>query len=278
MTIAEAVSQIKNKLAGADIDTPFLDAQLIVGKGTGMTRVQILTYPDKILSETEICKINEMCAKRIKRMPMQYILGVCEFMGLEFKVNEHTLIPRGDTEILAEEALRLIKEKDYKTVLDIGTGSGAIAVSIAKFTDTKVTAIDISQRALTIAKENAEKNGVNVKFIESDLFAEVTGRFDLIVSNPPYIEKDIIKTLDPDVRDYEPLSALDGGRDGLDFYRKISVRCNEFLNKNGSLIFEIGYNQGSAVCGLLEGNMFEQVSIKRDLAGLDRVVIGYKIC
>lgn len=278
MTIAEAVSQIKNKLAGADIDTPFLDAQLIVGKGTGMTRVQILTYPDKILSETEICKINEMCAKRIKRMPMQYILGVCEFMGLEFKVNEHTLIPRGDTEILAEEALRLIKDKGYKTVLDIGTGSGAIAVSIAKFTDTKVTAIDISQRALTIAKENAEKNGVSVKFIESDLFAEVTGRFDLIVSNPPYIEKDIIKTLDPGVKDYEPLSALDGGIDGLDFYRKISGRCSEFLNKNGSLIFEIGYNQGRTVCGLLDGNMFERVSIKKDLAGLDRVVIGYKMC
>lgn len=278
MTIAEAVSQIRNRLAETDIDTPYLDAQLIVGKGTGMTRVQVLTYPDKILSETEICKINEMCAKRIKRMPMQYILGVCEFMGLEFKVNEHTLIPRGDTEILAEEALKLINDKGYNTVLDIGTGSGAIAVSIAKLTNTKVTAVDISQKALEVAKENAERNGVSIKFIESDLFNKVTDKYDLIVSNPPYIEKNIIKTLAPDVRDYEPLSALDGGMDGLEFYRKIIDRCSEFLNKNGSLIFEIGYNQGNDVCNLLGKNMFEQVSIKKDLAGLDRVVIGYKIC
>lgn len=278
MTVAKAVNNIKEKLSAAGIDTASLDAQLIAGKALNMTRVQILTYPDKILTEEEKCKINEMFLKRINRMPMQYILGECEFMGLNFKVNSNTLIPRGDTEILVEKAIELINENNYKYVLDIGTGSGAIAVSIAKYTGAKVTAVDISNEAIMVAKENATNNEVNIEFINSDLFEDVTGSYDLIVSNPPYIEKDVIKTLEPDVKDYEPVIALDGGCDGLDFYKSITKDCCKYLNENGSIIFEIGYNQGEVVSSLLSAYNFGKISVKKDLAGLDRVVIGYKLC
>lgn len=278
MTVAKAVNNIKEKLSATGIDTASLDAQLIVGKALNMTKVQILTYPDKILTEEEKCKINEMYLKRINRMPMQYILGECEFMGLNFKVNSNTLIPRGDTEILVEKAIELINENNYKYVLDIGTGSGAIAVSIAKYTGAKVTAVDISNEAIMVAKENATNNEVNIEFINSDLFEDVTGSYDLIVSNPPYIEKDVIKTLEPDVKDYEPVIALDGGCDGLDFYKSITKDCCKYLNENGSIIFEIGYNQGEVVSSLLSAYNFGKISVKKDLAGLDRVVIGYKLC
>lgn len=278
MTVAKAVNNLKEKLSSAGIDTALLDAQLIVGNAAKMSRVQILTYPDKILTENEKCKINEMSFKRINRMPMQYILGVCEFMGLNFKVNENTLIPRGDTEILVEKAIELINKNKYKSVLDIGTGSGAIAVSVAKYTDAKVTAVDISNEAINVAKENAEQNGVNVEFINSNLFSNINEKFDLILSNPPYIEKDVIKTLEPDVKDYEPMLALDGGVDGLDFYKSITKDCCKYLNKNGSIAFEIGYNQGETVSSLLNAYNFDKISIEKDLAGLDRVVIGYRLC
>lgn len=277
MNVKEAVQEVRKKLAESTTDTPLLDAQLIVGKAAGMTRVQILTYPDKELNENEICKINEMCSERIKHRPMQYILGVCEFMGLDFKVNSHTLIPRGDTEILVERAIEIVKKNTYNSVLDIGTGSGAIAVSIAKYTNTHVDAVDISEGALKTAIENGSNNGVNVNFFKSDLFSEVNEKYDIILSNPPYIEKDVIETLEPDVKDYEPLSALDGGNDGLDFYRRIINDIDSYINKNGCVIFEIGYNQGDKVSKLLSEKGFENISVEKDLSGLDRVVIGYKI-
>ena len=277
MNVKEAVQEVRKKLAESTTDTPLLDAQLIVGNAAGMTRVQILTYPDKELNENEICKINEMCSERIKHRPMQYILGVCEFMGLDFKVNSHTLIPRGDTEILVERAIEIVKKNTYNSVLDIGTGSGAIAVSIAKYTNTHVDAVDISEGALKTAIENGSNNGVNVNFFKSDLFSEVNEKYDIILSNPPYIEKDVIETLEPDVKDYEPLSALDGGNDGLDFYRRIINEIDSYLNKNGCVIFEIGYNQGDKVSKLLSERGFENISVEKDLSGLDRVVIGYKI-
>ncbi len=277
MNVKTAVQEVRKKLAENNTDTPLLDAQLIVGKAANMTRVQILTYPDKILSETEICKINEMCNERIKRKPMQYILGVCEFMGLNFKVNSHTLIPRGDTEILVEKAIETVKRNNYRSVLDIGTGSGAIAVSMAKFTNAQVSAVDISEGALETAVENGRENGVKVNFFISDIFDNVNEKYDIILSNPPYIERDIIKTLEPDVKDYEPLSALDGGYDGLDFYRRIIKDIDSYLNEGGCVVFEIGYNQGDNVSKMLYEKNFKNISVEKDLSGLDRVVIGYKI-
>lgn len=277
MNVKKAVQEVRKKLAENNIDTPLLDAQLIVGKAADMTRVQILTYPDKELNENEICKINEMCSERIKRKPMQYILGVCEFMGLNFKVNSHTLIPRGDTEILVERAIEIVKRNNYSSVLDIGTGSGAIAVSVAKYTNAHVSALDISEDTLETAIENGINNEVNVNFFTSDLFSKVNESYDIILSNPPYIESEVIKTLEPDVKDYEPVSALDGGNDGLDFYRRIIDDIGSYLNKNGCVIFEIGYNQGDKVSNLLCEKGFENITVEKDLSGLDRVVIGYKI-
>ncbi|MDO4301951.1 MAG: peptide chain release factor N(5)-glutamine methyltransferase [Clostridia bacterium] len=277
MTVVQAVNNLKERFSSAGIDTAALDAQLIVGNAMGMSRVQILTYPEKILTENEKCKINEMFLKRINRMPMQYILGVCEFMGLDFKVNSDTLIPRGDTEILVEKAIEMINKNGYKSVLDIGTGSGAIAVSVAKYTAAKVTAADISNKAISVAKRNAADNGVSVEFINSDLFSNINKKYDLILSNPPYIEKDIIKTLEPDVKDYEPMLALDGGIDGLDFYKRITKDCCKYLNENGSIAFEIGYNQSEAVSSLLGAYDFDRISVEKDLAGFDRVVIGHNL-
>ena len=277
MNVKEAVQEVRKKLAENNIDTPLLDAQLIVGNAADMTRVQILTYPDKKLNENEICKINEMCSERIKHKPMQYILGVCEFMGLNFNVNSYTLIPRGDTEILVERAIEIVKRNNYNSVLDIGTGSGAIAISMAKYTDADISAVDISEGALKTAIENGRNNGVNVNFFISDLFSKVNEKYDIILSNPPYIEKDVIETLEPDVKDYEPLSALDGGNDGLDFYRRIINEIDSYLNKKGCVIFEIGYNQGDKVSKLLFERGFVNISVEKDLSGLDRVVIGYKI-
>ncbi len=278
MTAREAVIEVKNRLEESNIPSALLDAELIVGRAAGMTRALLLAHPERELDEKESGYIRDMLKKRLSRIPMQYILGSCEFMGFNFNVNRSTLIPRSDTETVVEKAIDIIKEKKYKTALDIGTGSGAIAVSIAKYTDTAVTASDISQSAIDTARLNAEQNNVSVDFVKSDMFSELEGRFDIIISNPPYIERDVIKTLEPEVRKYEPITALDGGEDGLCFYRVITKEAPKHLNKGGALIFEIGCNQAYAVKKLMKINNFDEISVNKDLSGLDRVVIGFKIC
>lgn len=209
---------------------------------------------------------------RSTHYPLEYILGKQEFMGLEFKVNENVLIPRQDTEILVEGAL---KSSQGKKVLDMCTGSGCIAVSIAKLGNvSEMHAVDISRGALEVANENAVKNDVNVKFIESNLFEQVSERYDMIVSNPPYIESAVIETLMPEVREFEPRLALDGTENGLYFYREISNQAPEYLTEEGEIFFEIGYNQGEAVTNILREAGFSLVEVRKDLAGLDRVVYG----
>lgn len=277
-TVSEVLSKLKSEFSALNIDTFSIDAQLIVTNALDISRVKLLTYPDMKIADKQYSDILAMAEKRKKFMPMQYILGYCEFMGLEFKVNENTLIPRGDTELLVENAIATINNSGFNSVLDIGTGTGAIAISVAKYTDVKnVTAVDISEGAIEVAKINAENNNVNVNFVKSNLFENVVGKFDIILSNPPYIETSIIDTLEPNVKDYEPLLALDGGEDGLIFYRKIVQNCHKFLNKGGYIMFEIGYNQGKAVKNILENADFLDICIKKDLAGMDRLVIGKKI-
>ncbi len=274
-TIQAVLDSVRTELRSADIESFSIDSQLIVSEALGIDKIQLVTHNTDEISGDKLNIIKEYTARRLKKEPMQYILGHCEFMGLDFKVNRNTLIPRADTENLVEEAVNIIKEKGCKSVLDIGTGSGAIAVSIGKYTDADVTAVDISKAALNIAEENARLNNVNVDFIESDLFENVKGCFDMIVSNPPYIETATIDKLDAGVKDFEPLSALDGGYDGLCFYRKITEVSPRFLKKGGCIIFEIGYNQGSALSRMLNEKGFKNVSVRKDLAGLDRVVTGY---
>ncbi|MBQ6555376.1 MAG: peptide chain release factor N(5)-glutamine methyltransferase [Firmicutes bacterium] len=271
-TVKQALKSVKDSLKKANIDTWSIDGDLLVMEAAGLSRMQLVTRDDSVFTAEQEQKLETLLEKRLTYMPMQYILGRCEFMGLMFSVNENVLIPRPDTEILVEKVL----EYKPKTVLDIGTGSGAIAVSLAKYGAESVAAVDISEKALETAAKNAALNGVDVKFIKSDIFENVSGSFDAIVSNPPYIVRGVIPTLDRQVKDFEPMLALDGGEDGLDFYKVIVSEAKEHLNANGLLAFEIGYDQGESVSALMRGAGFKDIEVTKDLAGLDRVVTGIK--
>lgn len=218
---------------------------------------------------------------RCSGVPLQYITGHQEFMGLDFEVNESVLIPRQDTEVLVEEALNVIKDRGrkIKKVLDLCTGSGAVGISIAKLSGADVTASDISEEAVATAKRNAGKNDAKVTFVVGDLFAPFKKKFgkvkfDMIVSNPPYIPTDVIDGLQAEVKDHEPRLALDGGSDGLRFYRQILHEAPDFLRKEGLMLLEIGCEQAAAVASLAEAEKrYGGISIIRDFAGLDRVAV-----
>lgn len=212
--------------------------------------------------------------KRAQRIPVQQITGKQVFCGLEFQVNEHVLIPRQDTECLVEEVLKKVKAGDR--ILDVCTGSGCIIISIQKLMRDQCScfATDISKEALKIAQKNAAHQKAEITFWQGDLFASVEGMFDCIVSNPPYIESREITQLMPEVRDHEPLLALDGREDGLFFYRKIIKEAKNYLQPGGWLLFEIGYLQGDAVSALLTESGYQNVTVKQDLAGLDRIVLA----
>lgn len=213
--------------------------------------------------------------KRAEHIPLQYITGEQEFMGLRFKVNSNVLIPRQDTETLVEETLNICRPN--MRVLDMCTGSGCVIISLNKnMTDLECVGSDISKQALLVAKENGKLHEVNVEWERSDLFENIKGTFDVIISNPPYIPTQEITKLMPEVRDFEPYDALDGKEDGLYFYRQIIAQAGEYLNNGGYLLFEIGYDQGQAVLDLLTEAGFCDVMVRKDLAGLDRVVKGRK--
>ena len=269
-TVKEVLNDTKKRLKEQGIDTFSLDSSLLVSEVTGFTKIQLVTHDRDEVTVEQLDRLENLVEERLKNKPMQYILGHCEFMGLDFKVTENTLIPRGDTENIVEEVIATIEDSGYNTVLDMCTGTGAIAISVAHYTKAKVTASDIS-------RENAQNLNADVNFIESDLFENINEKFDVIVSNPPYIESEVIPTLMEQVKDYEPMLALDGGKDGLDFYRNIINQANNYINQNGCIVFEIGYNQGGQVKSLLENAGFVNINVKQDLAGLDRLVIGFKL-
>ncbi len=259
------------------IDEAEADASLILMRQLGFTKMQLYTKDDYVPDENQMRKIDYWVLKRLEGCPVQYLLGKKEFMGLDFKVSDFVLIPRCDTEVLVEEVLKRVSEKGYKTGLDIGTGSGAIAVSLAYYNkNIEMTACDISEKALIIARQNAKDHKADIRLVKSDLFENISDKFDFIVSNPPYIRTEVIPTLEDKVKNYEPLTALDGGEDGLVFYKKITVSALTHLNENGMLAYEIGYDQGAAVRDILKEKGFKNIEIKKDLAGLDRVAVGYK--
>ncbi len=244
------------------------DVDWIFTEVTGVNRAALPTI--KSVTKEQLDKAIKFAEERKAGKPLQYSFGYTDFYGLKINVRDGVLIPRPETELLAE---RVIKIADGKSVLDLCTGSGAIAVAVAKNATCKVAASDISDTALTIARENAAQNSAEITFVSSDLFEKIEGKYDIIVSNPPYIPTADIEKLDDTVRAYEPLSALDGGEDGLDFYRRISTQCRDYMNDNGTLMLEIGINQAEAVKELLK-DKFENIEVIKDLEGIDRIVVA----
>lgn len=287
MTYRELFCQGKGTLAAAGIVESDLDARLLLEHVCGTNRNDLLVHGDQEVTDEQQKRYEGLLQKRAKRIPLQHLTGVQEFMGLAFQVNEYVLIPRQDTEILVEEVLRHLH--DGMRVLDMCTGSGCILISLLHYSnDCEGVGVDISPEALKVARENARNLlGTNlqasgncselperVRFVESNLFENVTGKFDIIVSNPPYICSEVIETLEPEVRDHEPRGALDGTADGLFFYRKIVEESKNYLLGGGKLFFEIGYDQGLSVSALMEQAGFVDIEVLKDYAGLDRVVYG----
>lgn len=277
-TLTQVLQEGKKRLKNANKDNYAFEAELLLMDVCRINRVALLTQGDaKITFENEE-KYNWYLTQRESNRPLQYILGQCEFMGLTFRVGEGVLIPRGDTEVLVESVLEISKREKIKKVIDVGTGSGCIPICLTYFGQMDAVGLDISPVALDFARKNGEDNQVVVDWIESDLFSAVPvklkGRVDAIVSNPPYISKEAIEGLMPEVRDYEPRNALDGGKDGLDFYRGIVEESCFWLREGGWLFFEIGYDQGRALLEMMNRAGFSQCSLQQDLAGLDRVVFG----
>lgn len=223
----------------------------------------------ELVTVCESQEILRLVGERLSGKPLQHILGDTVFYGIEIKTDSRALIPRIDTEILCEHAIKASKQK---AVLDLCTGTGCLAIAVSKLAQANVVAVDISDDALTLAKENAEKNDVKIEFIKSDMFENLAGRkFDVIVSNPPYIKTEEIETLSVEVKDFEPHLALDGGKDGLDFYRIIAKECKNYLNKNGVLLLEVGINQAQDVVSLFDD--VKRTDIIKDYCGVDRVVV-----
>ena len=265
------------RLEKAGIPEAKLDAWYLLEYETGVSRAMFFTDPDREIEKEQAEHYQKDIETRVGRIPLQHITGEQEFMGLNFKVNEHVLIPRQDTETLVEEALKKIRP-DLQ-ILDMCTGSGCILESILKFAERKGihmsgTGCDISKEALKVAKENDSRLQTNAMFIQSDLFEHITEKFDMIVSNPPYIRTEEISRLEDEVKLHDPWIALDGKEDGLYFYRLIVKESVKHIKKGGYLLFEIGFDQGKDVTGLLEEQGYEEIQVKKDLAGLDRVVIG----
>ena len=260
-------------LAQAGIDEAELDARYILEYITGLNSAQYFINSEDIIEKDKAEEFFRLIERRSKRIPLSYVIGTRDFFGLTFKVDENVLIPEQETELLVEE---VIKHSEGKSVLDMCTGSGCIAISIALFgKPSRVSASDISPKALEVARENAKSlKAGEISFIQGDMFENVTEKFDIIVSNPPYIETKVIDELMPEVRDYIPRLALDGDIDGLKFYRIISKEAVKKLNKNGRIFYEIGYNQSRAVASILLENGFTDVKIMKDYSGLDRIVMA----
>ena len=230
---------------------------------------------DEIEDISKLDTLNEYVEKRLGHMPIQYILTKAYFCGLPFYVNENVLIPRFDTEVLVEEVLKISKKDKSKRILDMCTGSGAIAIALKKLGGfDRVDALDISDNALEVAKRNAKELDLDINFLKSDMFSSLTceNKYDIIVSNPPYIQSDVVDTLESEVKDFEPRLALDGDVDGMKFYKIIAENYENYLADNGVLALEIGYDEADDIRALFEG---KNVVIKKDLANLDRVAIIY---
>ncbi len=276
-TVQKTLLYGKNFLKENNIISYDIDAKVLLMHVLNIDKVTLLTSNDDI-SDADYNKYLSVLERRKNFEPCAYIVNKQEFMALPFYVDENVLIPRGDTEILVEEAIGLIKKYKFKTMLDLCTGQGAIAISTSHYTGIKAVASDISEKALEIAKKNALTNNVseNITFLHSDLYENITGKFDLIVSNPPYIALDEMNDLMSDVKDYEPRIALTDESDGLTFYKNIIENAHTYLNDGGYILLEIGYNQKEDVEKILLQNSFNNVKVLKDLNEHNRVLCARK--
>ena len=278
MTYRECYEKGCLALQTAGIEEATLDARLLLEAVCGTNRNDLLVHGEQLVTPEAEEKYLGWIGQRAEHIPLQQLTGEQDFMGLTFAVNEHVLIPRQDTEILVEEVLKELH--DGMRVLDMCTGSGCILLSLLHYSNAcEGLGVDLSADALEVAEQNAETlldaaNADRVHFLQSDLFDKVEGKFEIIVSNPPYIPTDVIPQLMPEVQVFEPIEALDGKEDGLYFYRKIVEQSKDYLNSGGSLMFEIGYDQGKDVSKMMTDAGFSNVCVKKDLAGNDRVVTG----
>ena len=273
MTYQEALRYGQIRLIAAGVLEVESDAWLLMSAVCRIDRNFYYVYGNEEMIKEQEKEYMALLERRAERIPLQYITGEQDFMGLNFKVNPGVLIPRQDTETLVEEVLKAVTPG--MEVLDLCTGSGCIAVSLAKFVPgAKVQGVDISPEALKVSEENARRNGVNVHFFLSDMFGQVEGKFDVIVSNPPYIPTGEIQGLMPEVKDFEPHLALDGKEDGLWFYRILAGEGKKYLKPKGTLMVEIGCDQGKDVSRIFKDNGYCDIKVIKDLAGLDRVVTG----
>ncbi len=270
-------------LGNREYSEPVLEVVFLLSNLLGVDETHIYTYGEKEVPKAIEEEFLEKIALRKKGYPLQYILKEVEFMGLKFYVNEGVLIPRQDTEILVEYILNIMDEKKEYTIIELGTGSGCISLSLANYFKGKVSiyGVDINDEALKIAKKNLEdlKLENKVKLLKGDLFQGIESlqlekKVDIIISNPPYIPNKTIEGLQDEVKKYEPIEALDGGEDGLNFYRRIIPESRKYLKKSGLVALEIGYDQGEKVSSLFKYEGYENIRIIKDLQGLDRVVVG----
>lgn len=279
MVIKELIRKVSDTLKENGSDNPVFEAHLIIRTILSLSPIDVVLKSSEIVSEENISRIYTIAERRASGEPLQYILGTQEFMGMEFFVNPSVLIPRPETEILVEHVLEYFAGRPI-TALDLCTGSGCIAVSLAHFNkNAHVKGIDISEKAIETAKKNAENLGVDerVSFEVCDVFnMNSFGKYDLLISNPPYIKTEVIPALSKTVRSFEPVNALDGGGNGLTFYKHIINIAPKYLPRGGMLAFEIGYDQKEAVTNLMEPHFSEIKSIK-DYSGNDRVVSGILI-
>lgn len=282
VTVFSALYESTLLLKEKHMDTPRLDSEVILAHVLKCSRLKVMTEGQRALSLSEYEHYKQLINCRAQGMPVAYITGHKEFMGLQFHVCPGVLIPRGDTEIVCETVINeCLKANKTIKAADVGCGSGAIGISIAYYSpNAEVTLIDISDTAFEIAQKNSAENQVNkrVRVLKGNLLEPCIGEsFDVIVSNPPYIESDAIPSLSRDVRDYEPLLALDGGEDGLDYYRRITSQAAGCIAKGGLLVYEIGCCQAEDVKSIMNAEGFNEITVYKDLAGLDRCVAGKRI-
>lgn len=274
--VKDIIAQAIRQLDAAGIIESYTDSWLLAEDILHITKHDLLLRPELSVNEDLSKKYFEAVRMRTKHIPLQHITGHQQFMDYDFLVNKDVLIPRPETELLVEKIVSYIGSLPVK-VLDMCTGSGCIAISVDKMCENAmVDAADISDKALKVAKKNNIRNKSHVTFIKSNLFDNIKEKYDIIISNPPYISTGDIETLMEEVKDYEPRLALDGSDDGLKFYREICEQLDNYLNENGKIFFEIGYNQGEEVSDLLRNKHFNHIQVLKDLSGNDRMVIAGK--